>query len=112
MFYVGREADSEHETDEDKVKINCSSDEFGDDYPPSREKLERDLCNTQTRAYAAGTLCNLACIWHIFRRFTCLYMIFDWPVKTHTICLFAQYLMYTFRSAKSVKNYVCWGASR
>ena len=34
------------------------------------------------------------------------YNIFDWPVKEHTVCLYAQFLAYIFHSAKSVHNYI------
>ena len=60
----------------------------------------------QSKAYASGTLKNLACQWRSFRHFSIKFNIFDWPVKAHTICLFAQYLAYSFHSAKAVCNYI------
>ena len=62
--------------------------------------------STQTSAYAKGTLKNLACQWRAFRRFSIKFHIWDWPVKEHTICLFAQFLAYSFYSSASVKNYL------
>ena len=93
--------------DQDDVTLHCpSSDEFSDNPQANREKLEKDLHTTQAIAYAEGTIKNLICQWRAFRHFSILVNIFDWPAKTHTICLFAQYLTYTFHSAKSVKNYI------
>ena len=92
------------------MSIDCPlADEFADEagwVAPSLAKLEADLCRTQSKAYAPGTIRNLACQWRSFRRFSVTYNIFDWPVKVHTICLYTQYLAYTFHSAKSVHNYI------
>ena len=49
---------------------------------------------------------NLACQWKAFRHFSLKYNIFIWPVPIHVLCLFAQYLSYTFHSVQAVKNYV------
>ena len=49
---------------------------------------------------------NLACQWRAFRCFSFKYRIFDWPVKEHTLCLFGQYLAYTFHSSGAVRNYL------
>ena len=82
-----------------------SGDEFSDD-KGDLAQLEKDLCVMQSKAYASGTLKNLACQWRSFQRFSIKFNIFDWPVKTHTVCLFAQYLVYSFHSAKAVCNYI------
>ena len=88
--------------------INASSsDEFPEASPPDDlQTLEKDLRATQAMAYAAGTVKNLACQWRSFRRFSIKFNIWDWPVKVRTICLFGQYLSYTFHSAKTVRNYM------
>ena len=85
--------------------ICTSGDEFPDD-KADLTQLEEDLRVTQSKAYASGTLKNLACQWRSFRHFSIWFNIFDWPVKNHTICLFAQYLAYSFHSAKAVRNYI------
>ena len=72
----------------------------------TREKLERDLCQTQKSVYAPGTLKNIICQWNSFLRFSKKYRIYEWPVSEHTLCLFAQHLSYTFHSAKSVRSYL------
>ena len=96
--------------DQDAVSIAPASedDQFDmeEDIVQKRQKLENDLRATQAKAYAAGTLHNLACIWRSFRRFSITYAIWQWPVQPHTVCLYAQYLAYTFHSAKAVKNYI------
>ena len=71
-----------------------------------KEKLEQDLQHTKSSAYAAGTLKNLACQWRAFRHFCIIYESFEWPVSEHTLCLFAQYLAYTFHLAQAVRNYL------
>ena len=70
------------------------------------EQLEKDLRKTQASPYASGTLCNLKCQWRSFQCFSFAAKIFEWPVSNHTICLFTQYLAYTFHSAKTVRNYL------
>ena len=73
------------------VELQAESDEFPDP-PDSHKKLEEDLFDTQTAAYAKGTLRNLLCQWRSFVRFCNKYKISQWPVPEHTLCLYAQYL--------------------
>ena len=75
---------------------------------PPRDKatLERALHETKKSAYASGTIRDLLCHWRSFLRFSRKYKIAEWPVSEHTMCLFAQYLAYTFKSIHSIKNYL------
>ena len=90
---------------DDTVTLQADSDEFTEP-PETRQELEQDLFKTQTAAYAKGTLRNLLCQWRSFSRFCNKYKVHQWPVTEHTMCLYAQYLAYTFHSAKSVRNYL------
>ena len=72
----------------------------------SKEKLENDLRETQASTYSKGTMKNLLCQWRSFIRFCVKYGFYMWPVPMHVICLYAQFLAYTFRSAKAVRNYM------
>ena len=74
--------------------------------PQSKKDLERELHKTQKSAYFAGTLKNLLCQWRSFLRFSRKYKINQWPATEHTMCLFAQYLAFTFKSPDSVRNYL------
>ena len=94
-----------HGEEEDAVVINVSRDEFPDE-KGDLQQLKKDLRKMQSKAYSSGTLKNLECQWRSFRHFSIKYNIFDCPVHPHTICLFAQYLAYSFHSAKAVRNYV------
>ena len=85
--------------------LQADSDHFSE-APESRQELENELKNTQTGAYAKGTLKNLVCQWRSFLRFCRKYKIRQWPVKEHTLCLFAQFLAFSFHSQKSVRNYL------
>ena len=67
---------------------------------------KRNLAVTQKSAYAPGTLKNLLTQWRSFYRFAVKYNLLQWPVKIHTICLYAQFLAYSFHSSKSVRNYL------
>ena len=49
---------------------------------------------------------NFLCYWRSYLRFTVKYKIKEWPVSEHTICLYAQFLAYTFHSSRSVRNYM------
>ena len=64
------------------------------------------MAETQKSAYAAGTIKNLITQWRSFYRFSTKYGFNQWPVAPHTLCLYAQHLAYSFKSAKSVKNYL------
>ena len=92
-----------HGDESDAVIINVSGDKFAEE-KGDLQQLEKDLRITQSKAYASGTLKNLACQWRSFRCFSFHYNIFDWPVQPHTICLFAQFLAYSLHSVKAVRN--------
>ena len=92
-------------TNEDTVTLAPEADETREP-PETVQGLEADLAVTQKSAYAAGTLKNLITQWRSFYRFAIKYKLLDWPVKTHTLCLYAQFLAYSFHSAKSVRNYL------
>ena len=83
----------------------AESNEFAE-IPENKAELEAALQITHTKAYAAGTVRNLLCQWRSFLRFSKRYKIHQWPVSEHTLCLFAQFLAYSFHSAKSVRNYL------
>ena len=107
-FVVGSEGTGAHglQESDNVVSISApSSDDFADEVAEARQKLEQDLRATQASAYAAGTLRNLACQWQAFRRFALKFRMFALPVPEHTLCLFAQYLAYTFHLAVAVRNY-------
>ena len=74
--------------------------------PATISKLEEELAVTQQSAFAAGTVRNLLSQWRSFYRFTTRYKLRQWPVQVHTLCLYAQFLAYSFHSAKSIKNYL------
>ena len=95
---------SEEDTS-DWVDLQPEGDDFGE-APESKKQLEKELYNTQSAAYSKGTLGNLLCQWRSFMRFSTKYKIEEWPVSEHILCLYAQYLAYTFHSAKSVQNYI------
>ena len=63
-----------------------SGDEFSDDHG-DLQCLEKDLRQTQSKVYAAGTLKNLACQWRSFRHFSIRYNKFEWPVPPPTTCV-------------------------
>ena len=88
---------------DDVVSINAESDK---EPPEGVGDLEKDLANTQKSAYAAGTLRNLMTQWRSFYRFCKKYKLTNWPVDEHTLCLYAQFLAYSFHSAKSIRNYL------
>ena len=94
-----------HGDESDALVINTSGDEFPDE-KGDLQQLEKDLRITQSKAYASGTLKNLVCQWRSFHRFAIKYNRFEWPVTPHNICLFAQFLAYSFHSAKAVRNYI------
>ena len=106
VSFVGASGTAAHGAEEDTVTLDCPSDEFNDEKIITREQLEKDLRKTQASAYASGTLHNLKCQWRSFQHFSFAAKIFEWPVSNHTICLFTQYLAYTFHSAKTVRNYL------
>ena len=81
-------------------------DKFAVERPHTKEKVEADLRTTQASTYASGTLRNLKCQCRSFPRFSAKCKVFEWPVSIHTLCLFVQYLAYTFHSAKVVRNYL------
>ena len=81
------------------MSITAGSEEQAEP-PETVAKLEEDLTNTQKSAYTPGTLKNLLTHWRTFYRFAVKYKLQQWPVPVHTLCLFAQYLAYTFHSAK------------
>ena len=93
------------EVGEGCVALQPESDDFTEP-PETRKQLEADLLETQAAAYAKGTLRNLVCQWRSFTCFCQKYKIDEWPVSEHTMCLYAQYLAYTFHSVKSVRNYL------
>ena len=72
----------------------------------TKEQLERDLQSTQKHAYASGTVRNFLCIWKCFLRFAIRFNITQWPITVHQICLFAQFLAYSFKSASSIRTYI------
>ena len=98
------------EGEEDELVIAPENDDFPEVKPKSppatRTQLERELHNTQKSAYAAGTLRNFLCQWRSYLRFAQKYRIIEWPISEHTICLFAQYLAYSFKSHAAIRNYL------
>ena len=75
--------------EDDQVSLHAGSG-ISDEEPVSREDLERDLQSLQKQAYASGTIKNFLCMWKAFVRFANKYKIREWPVTTHTLCLFAR----------------------
>ena len=90
--------------EDDTVSIQVDSDEFGEP-PKTKQGLEMALHKTQATAYAQGTLHNLLCQWRSFLHFYKKYKIKQWPTDKHTVCLYAQFLAYSFKSASSVWGY-------
>ena len=88
-----------------RLKSMRRGDEFTD-VPQTKHKLEQHLQATKKRAYAKGTLKNLMCQWRSFYRFSRKFKILEWPISEHTICLYAQYLAFSFHSPKAIKNYL------
>ena len=86
------------------VSIHADDDEFT--LEKERSKLEEDLQNTQANAYSAGTLKNFICQWRSFFRFSKKFRYTVWPVTVHIICLYAQFLAYTFHTTKAVRSYL------
>ena len=64
------------------------------------------MLSTQKSAYSSGTFRNLICQWKSFFRFVRKYSIHSWPVSEHEVALYAQFLSYSFKSAKAVRNYL------
>ena len=108
LSFTGAAGTSAHGTNNDFILLNTpSNDEFqAEEGTITKEQLEQDLRRTQASAYALGTLKNLTCQWRVYRHFSAEINVYKWPVSTHTLCLFAQYLAYTFHSARSVRNYL------
>ena len=90
--------------EQDAVSIQAEEDDF--ELEEKRNKLEEDLRKTQANAYSAGTVKNFLCQWRSFIRFTKSYRYTTWPVTAHILALYAQFLAYTFHSARSVRNYL------
>ena len=90
---------------DDAVLIHADS-KVSSELVSERQKLECDLTKTQQSAYATGTAKNLISQWRSFYRFSKRFKFNEWPVPIHTLCLYAQYLEYSFKSVKSVKNYL------
>ena len=91
--------------DDDAISVHVENDEF-DEISERREKLEHDLHQTQAAAYSKGTLQNLVCQWKSFIRFCHRYGYLGWPTSVHVVCLYAQFLAYTFKSAKAIRSYL------
>ena len=90
---------------EDTVTLHLESD--GQLDPPEElAGLEGHLAETQKSAFAAGTLRNLMTQWRSFHRFCKRYNINQWPVSEHVMCLYAQFLAFSFHAAKSIRNYL------
>ena len=87
------------------MSLHAKSSEFHTE-PENRQQLEAELRKTKKSAYAPGTFKNLVCQWRAYFRFAKRYKIFEWPVKEHTLCLFAQSLAYRLIAIKSIKNYI------
>ena len=92
--------------DEDTVTIQVNTDEFAETPPESKRELEQALHKTQAAVYSTGTLKNLVCQWRSFLWFCAKYKITHWPIDKHELCLYAQFLAYSFKSAKSVRSYM------
>ena len=97
--------DTSKTEDQDMVLLQPESEEFPEEAGDNRQ-LEKDLGKTKKSAYSPGMLHNFMCQWRSYIHFAKRYRVSEWPVTEHTICLFAQHLAYTFKSAKAVKNYV------
>ena len=91
--------------EDDSVTIQAESDEFSNP-PEMPQGLEEALHQTQANAYNKCTLKNLICQWKSFGWFYVRYKIKEWPIMTHTMCLYARFLAYSFKSAGSVRSYV------
>ena len=46
------------------------------------------------------------CQWRSYFRFSARFKYHTWPVTTHLLCLYAQFLAYTFHTAKAVRAYI------
>ena len=57
-------------------------------------------------AYSRGTIRNLLTQGRSFLHFCNKYNIQQWPASEHVMCLYVCYLAYTFKSSKSVRNYL------
>ena len=105
LLHTGATRSARVGREDKKVSLAPSNDNI-EEPPDSRLQLERDLRDTQKSAYSTGTLKNLVCQWHSFIKFYFKYNIKEWPISEHTLCLYAQYLAYTFHSLKAVRNYI------
>ena len=103
FLFVGDEHTERGE--DDTVTLQADSDEFSEP-PDTKKELEQALHKTQSNAYAAGTVKNLLCQWRSFVRFVVKYRIKEWLVSMHTLCLYGQFLAYSFKSASSVRSYM------
>ena len=97
--------DSRDGADDDTISLQADSDEFGE-APETKKELESALRKTQATAFAKGTVKNLLCQWRSFFCFYAKYDLSEWPVPEHNLCLYAQFLAYNFKSARSVRSYL------
>jgi integrase len=69
-------------------------------------KLRRQLCTTKKAAYTEGTIRNLKTQWCSFISFCLYFKLCYLPTSVDTLCMYAQYLSKTFKSADSIVNYL------
>jgi hypothetical protein len=68
--------------------------------------LRRELRQSKRAAYASGTRKNLKVQWETFLLFCTHFQLQALPASLDTVCLYAQFLVRSFASVDSVKNYV------
>lgn len=69
-------------------------------------KLRRQLKKSKKAAFAAGTYQNLRLQWRSFISFCCYFKLQWLPTSAETLCLYAQLLSHSFKSVKSIQNYI------
>ena len=89
--------------EQDMVQLKANLNSTLGEEPQDKQQLEEQLQKTQKSAYTQGTYKNLLCQWRAFFRFCAKFKIKEWPVKEHTLCLFAQYLAHRFIPQKPLE---------
>jgi integrase len=70
------------------------------------ELLKAEVRCSRKAAYSSGTLKNIHLQWETFLLFCQKFSLKPLPVEPYTLSLYAQFLARSFRSVKSIQNYV------
>ena len=73
---------------------------------PGLEQLRQETRLSQRAAFAGGTQCNLRSQLRSFLLFCAYFKLKPFPACLHDICCYAQFLSRSFKSVRSISNYI------